>query len=517
MMIDVNKALLDGKNVNTEVVSNAMQALRNINTDKKLVPISLADVRHKALVNNLNLKVNQFDPKIANEKLNIERAKFDNIIFANAKYGRKDFPKQSADLTQLSTDNTALNNQVVKLNSLAQKTELFDAELGIKIPLRTGATVVLSTPFTNKEGLSRFGKDEYNSALRFSVSQPLLRNAGILVNEASINIADLQLQSQQARTRLQSIRIIAIIDKAYWALNQAWVELEIRTQQYQYASENLNMVKKRVQEGLSAAVEINRAEIGVADRMEQLILASTNLQLAERQLKYFLNDSAFTLESDNGFIPETNPSLVQYGFDTNKLIEQALSARLDLLDLELKLSEDVIRISYLENQTLPIFTLDYSYGALSNTNSSFSNSLNQLGRFDDWYVGFKFEIPVTNEARKAHLNQAVEQRLQRLSNKSLQTLTVKKEILDALDIQNQHWQRILTMRQQVIIAGLNYEAEIKQFKEGLRTMTEVLEMLTRLGEVQMKEIKAVTDYQVAQIDLAFATGTLLGYSQVNFQ
>jgi outer membrane protein TolC len=47
-------------------------------------------------------------------------------------------------------------------------------------------------------------------------------------------------------------------------------------------------------------------------------------------------------------------------------------------------------------------------------------------------------------------------------------------------------------------------------------MTEVLETLTRLGEAQIKEIKAIGDYQVALVDTAYATGTLLGYSKLNF-
>ena len=284
----------------------------------------------------------------------------------------------------------------------------------------------------------------------------------------------------------------------------------MRTQQHQHATENLTMVKKRVKEGLTAAVEINRAEIGVADRLEQLIIASTNLQISQRQLKFFLNDADFTMENEKGFIPATNATLTHFEFDAEKLIEKALANRLELLDLELKLTEDATRIGNLENQTLPVFNLDYQYGALSQTGNQFTGSLNQLGNFSDWYVGFRFEMPVTNEARLSRLNQAVQQRLQRLSNKVLQTMAVKKEILDALDIHNQQWMRILTARQQMVIAGINYEAELKQFKEGLRSMTEVLEMLTRLGEAQMKEIKAITDYQIAQIDLAFATGTLLG-------
>jgi outer membrane protein TolC len=68
-----------------------------------------------------------------------------------------------------------------------------------------------------------------------------------------------------------------------------------------------------------------------------------------------------------------------------------------------------------------------------------------------------------------------------------------------------------------VIAGLNYEAELKQFNEGLRTMTEVLETLTRLGEAQIKEVRAVSDYQVSMIDTAYATGTVLGYSNLDFK
>lgn len=516
LIIDVNKAILDARD-KKNTVGHAVKALRLQNKGNAgYTLLTITQARQKALENNLSLKVIQYDPIIATQKLNIERAKFDNIIFANARYGRKDLPAESAELVRLSSDNAVLNNQIVKLNNLKQRKIALDAEVGIEVLLRTGGTVKVSAPLAYKDGLSQFGKEEYNSALKFSISQPLLRDAGVTNNEASITITNLEQLGQQARTRLQSIRILATADKAYWALNQAWVELEVRTQQHQYATENLNMVKKRVNEGLTAAVEINRAEIGVADRLEQLIIANTNLQLSQRQLKFFLNDADFMMETEKGFIPETNPALTQFNLEAEKLIEQALANRLELLELELKLTEDSTKISYLENQTLPVFNLNYSYGALSQTGNQFSENFNQLGDFSDWQVGFHFEMPINNEARLSRLNHAVQQRLQRLSNKTLQTMAVKKEILDALDIQNQQWTRILTARQQVLIAGLNYEAELKQFNEGLRTMTEVLEMLTRLGEAQMIEIKAITDYQVAQIDLAFATGTLLGYSQVNF-
>lgn len=479
---------------------------------------TIAEIRASALKNNLALQIVQADPKIAQTRVDEERAKFDNIIYANLKYGRQDLPIQSGDRVKFSSTNPVLNNQNVKLTLQEQRTRGIDGELGIAVPLRTGGVVNIGSPFENKDKKGPFSSDEYRSGLRFSISQPLLRDAGVAVNEASIEIASYDQQATEARTRLQSIRVLAMIDKAYWSLNQAWTELEIRRQQHEYASQNLAMVQLRVKEGLSAAIELNRAEFGVTERVEQLIVANTNLKLAQRQLKFLLNDSAYPIEGEAGIAPSTPPTLLQYAFDREKLVTQATANRLELLEVELKLAEDATRIEYLKNQTLPLFTLDYSYGALSNSANNFGNAYGNVlnGDYNDWYLGFRFEMPVTNEARLARLNRAVEQRLQRLSTKTLQELSVKREINDSLDVTEQHWQRIVAARQQVGIAGMNYDAELKQFKEGLRTMTEVLEMLTRLGDAQMKEIRAITDYQVALIDLSFATGTLLGYTNVRF-
>lgn len=489
------------------------------NAPKQGAQLSIADVRQKALQNNLNLQVAKMDPTIAAQSLREEQAKFDQVIFAYAKYGQKDLPAMSGDKVIFKSDNTALDGELVKLNPAEQKKEFWELETGIKVPLRTGGNITLSAPLENYESKGSLASDQYRSALRFSFSQPLLRNAGRQVNEASIRIAALDQDSAQLRTRLQSIRIVTLVDKAYWDLYEAWAALDVRRNQYEYASQNLAMVKRRVQEGLTAAIEVNRAEIGVADRMEALIIAETNLKLAQRQLQFLLNELPEQGTSNSPWVPSTTPNLVKFEFDREKLLKDALDSRIELLEQELRLSADQLQIDYLQNQTLPMFTLDYQYGALSSSANRLGNIGQDLlnGQYNDWSIGLKFEMPVSNEARKAKLDKAIAQRMQRLTNKTLQTLTVKREIHDALDKMEQNWQRILAARQQVMIAGYNYEAELKQFNEGLRTMTEVLETLTRLGEAQIKEIRAINDYQVALIDLTFATGTVLGYTQISMQ
>ncbi|WP_245395256.1 TolC family protein [methane-oxidizing endosymbiont of Gigantopelta aegis] len=347
-------------------------------------------------------------------------------------------------------------------------------------------------------------------------SQPLLRNAGIDVNVAGIRIARYQQNIVDLKTRLQSIRVLAAVDKAYWALYVAWEELEIQHQQYKIAKQNLAMVQRRVKEGLTAAIEINRAKMGVVERMASLIVAKTKLKMAQRKLMLLLNDERYDLDTSVVFNTTTPPTLLRFDFERNTLVEKALSGRLELLEMELKLAADATKIDYLENQTLPLFMLDYSYGTQARGDgfdNAFSNSFN--GQYDNWALGLKMEIPLTNELRRSRLSRAVQQRLQRLATRDLKILTVRREIYDALDQVAQNWQLIIANRQNVILAGVNYTAELKQFNEGLRNMTEVLMTLTKLGQAQIKEVKAIAAYQVALIDLAYATGTLLGYGRVD--
>ncbi len=526
---DLNQSLqqLQEKKQTESLRIDLQEAMKESQSDKpkssssnkdQAMSLAISDIRARALKNNLSIEVAKVDPLIAAAGLRQEQAKFDNIIFAYARQTNRDLPRIADDNVEFSALGD-LNNQQVKLNTTEQTTRITDIAAGVRVPLRTGGTLVLSSPLESKRINGALDSNQYRSALRFSVSQPLLRNAGKQVNEASIRIAEFDAQSVNLRTKLQAIRIIAATDKAYWGVYEAWAQLDVRRQQYELALQNLTMVRKRVEEGLTAAIEKNRAEIGVADRMEALIVAETNLKLAQRQLRFFMNEMEAEQTLESMISPATEPQLMRYEFNREKLLQDAMTGRLELLELELRLAADAVNIAFMQNQTLPLFTLDYQYGALSNSAGNFGNSYNSVlnGRFNDWSVGLTFELPFTNEANLARLENAVQQRNKRLATKQLQTLTVRKEILDALDQIENHWQRILAARQQVVIAGLNYDAELKQFNEGLRTMTEVLETLTRLGEAQIKEVKAVTDYQIAMVDLAYATGTLIGYSGVDFK
>jgi len=94
---------------------------------------------------------------------------------------------------------------------------------------------------------------------------------------------------------------------------------------------------------------------------------------------------------------------------------------------------------------------------------------------------------------------------------------IEIEVLNAIDKVEANWQRILASRQNAILAGRLFEAEQRQFELGLRTSTDVLNAQTSFADAQSAEILALAEYQIALVDLAYATGTLLGAAKVQWE
>jgi outer membrane protein TolC len=123
--------------------------------------------------------------------------------------------------------------------------------------------------------------------------------------------------------------------------------------------------------------------------------------------------------------------------------------------------------------------------------------------------------PLDNEEARARLRRALLTRVQRIASKDAREQTVRVEVLTAIDSMSTNWQRILAARQAALAAATALDSEQRQFDLGRVTTTEVLDQATVVAEAQLAEVSALADYQIAQIDLAVATGTLLGAAKVD--
>jgi hypothetical protein len=111
---------------------------------------------------------------------------------------------------------------------------------------------------------------------------------------------------------------------------------------------------------------------------------------------------------------------------------------------------------------------------------------------------------------------AILTRLQRLATRDQRRLSIRQEVLNAMDNLENAWRRILAARLETALAGRTYEAEKRQFDVGLRTSIDVLDAAARLGDAQSREVRALATWQISLVDLAFATGTQLGQARIDW-
>jgi len=463
--------------------------------------LSLAECRALALENNLDLKVQLIEPAIAAERVSQEEAQFEATFFTDVIYSKTDTPVATT------------------LDIQGSSREYIYTDLGVSVPLRTGGEIKvdLIDSRSKTDSLWSIYDPTYESDFTASISQPLLRNAGKRVNEYAIRIAEYDRHITDARTKLQAIRVIADVDRGYWRLYAAKRLLDVRKQQYELANTLYEQTEIFVEVGTKPQIELIRTRASVAEKLEAIINAENDLRDVERDLKRMLNKAGLGMETVTVLVPSTEPDPVRYELQSQKMVANAIENRMEMLELELQVAQDASKIDYLKNQTLPLLTMEYRYN-INGLGPTRTDSYDLLfdDDFDDHRIGLQISIPLGNEAAKSRLRQAIYERKQRLASRDSKEAQIKYEVLKQIDKLDATWQRILASRQTTILQNEQYKAEKRQFELGLVTSTDVLDAQTDLAEAQRVEILALTEYQIALVDLAYATGTLLGAAKVEW-
>lgn len=464
--------------------------------------LSLEQCRALTLENNLDLKVQLINPTIAAESLSQEESKFEATFSGTFTYSKTNKPPRSS----LEIDGS--------------QEERFNTDLGVKLPLRTGGEISVNLVDNSSETNSDYSKfnPAYDSNLSASISQPLLRDAGNRSTMHSIRIAKYNSQITDAQTKLTAIRTIANVDTAYWRLDATRRLLDVRQQQYELAKALFEETKSFVTVGEKPRIELVRTRASVAEKLEAIINAENDVRTTERDLKQILNKPGLGMETETILVPATKPYPIRYDLQSQSMVSKAIENRMEMLEMELQLAQDASTIAYLKNQKLPLVTLGYRYN-MSGLGGNRGDGYDMLSdnTFHDHSLQLQVSVPLGNKNAKSRLRQAMYERTQRLASRESKKAQITYEVLQQIDKLESNWQRILATRQTTILNDELYKAEKRQFELGLVTSTDVLDSQTALADAQRLEILAIAEYQISLVDLAYATGTLLGAAKIEWE
>lgn len=457
--------------------------------------LELDQARAVGLKNNLNLMARLIDPAISMRSIGIEKARFD------------------------ATFSTAItwadNFKSGKLGGF------YDVQPGVSQILPGGTSVTvggqgLSTSFSGGDSELR----AYSSGVNASVSQPVLKGFGPRITSAPIHIARMRNQISEVQTKLSVIRLLGDIEVAYWEVEAARQLLAIQEQQLGVGEQQLEIVEKLIDTGFVTRVERNRALSGLLARRENVVVARTTLRLRERELKRLLNLEDLPLDGATEIICATIWEPIQIKLDPGQLVSIAMSNRMELAAIQLELIVNDINEKLAKNNKLPALDLQLAYrreGQALNRSDSLDFAFNERRSVDDYTVGAVVSYPIGNRRARETYEQVKLERLRVLASERDQKQQIQKEILDTVDQLERDWERIIAARSASRASELTYTAEVDQFVRGLRTSTEVLEAASNWALAQTREIRAMADYSISKVFVALATGTMLGYSNVEWE
>lgn len=429
-------------------------------------------------------------------------------------------------------------------------TQGFKWGTNLSVGFNNTRTTVGDAPFTSLS-------PQLNSNFRFQLTQHLLQGFGFGANTRFIRIAKNNRELSDVAFRLQLTDSLDQIENIYWDLVYNYENARVQNESLAFAQKTLSDVKKQVEIGSLAPIEVVRAQSTVAQDQQLVTAAQTNLQLEQLLMKNALSRSlkdpmlatAEVIPTSTMDLPAEEPVV-----PTVDLINEALRHRAELVESRIDLNSRDLSKKAVRNALLP--TLDayayyggYGLGGMQNPtnlcanqppaeqssgfcagpNSSgqtfvpiaptvgYGGTLNQLvnSTAPDKGVGIQLNIPLRNRAAQAvqirsELEyQQAQMRLAQIENQ------VQVEVRNAQFTVQQNRASVDSARAAVELARQSLDAEQKKFQFGTSTTTLVLQYQSQMATSESTLVNAMVAYEKSRIELDRATGTLLDHNGIS--
>ncbi len=484
--------------------------------------MSLEDCILKAMRDNLNVSVEVLSPELADTSISLAKERF----LPSLSFGYNLQSTNSPSFSFIEADETITSDYYD-----------YAARLSQIIPTGGNFTITLSSykSETNQKFLSvnpRFG-----STLRFSFTQPLLRDFGLKINRSEIIIARNNREMSENQFKRILMDTIYEVESAYWNLVHSREDLEVKKQSLELARDLLIKNKREVEVGTLAPIEILSAESEVATREADILQAEAMVKNNEDQLKTIINLADEKEGVDIEILPVDKPNFTLREVSFEEALAIALHKRPDLQATKVDIESKELNLSYAKNQLLPDLSLNANYWSpgVSGTQLVYdpldpfgppimtipggsSEALKDaLGlRYENWAVGLTLSIPlntVFSRAQQARARVDLKQTTLRLKNQEQQ---VALEIKNAVRAVQTDYKRVQAYRVARELAEKKLEAEEKKLKVGLTTNYVVLQYQRDLADAQSAELRAIIDYNLSLAQLDRAMGTSLEKKNIQF-
>lgn len=488
-------------------------ALRELLPSDTVLTLTLQEAIMQALEQNLDIQVSRHSRDIRLTDIIFQQAQFDPTVELSGRYDRTVSP---------------LNRPIFGFGgvTIGSEPDNFDQNetnfrLGMKQKLLTGGSYDLTfdTGRNSVAGTTSFlFNPSYASNLRFNLTQPLLRNFGPTISKVQITLAYNAADVEELTLLNQVLSVIAQVEEAYWELVFARENLKVARATLQASEELLASNRAKVKAGVMAEVEVLQAQAGVANQVEQILLAQKTVLDQEDQLRRLLSNSEYNLTQTTPLVPLDPPVQDLQETPLKDNLQMAFEHRPDILQAQKNVEASTVNTRFAKNQLLPDLSFQGGLG-LSGLGKNPGDNLDRLGSTDFYNMGagLVLSYPLGNRSAQSQYQRRVFETQQN----QVSLLRVRQQIIldvkEAIRQVQTSFKRTKTNQTARQLSERQLKAEEERLNLGLSTTRLVLEFQRDLRIARGRELRAILDYNQSLARLRLVTASTLDHYNIEVQ
>ena len=362
--------------------------------------------------------------------------------------------------------------------------------------LMTNGTLALNNEFGWEKSLSDANNSEskvfYNN-LYLSLSQPLFT-----YNSLKMNLKELELNLEDAQISyaIQRLEVEKNVTQYFYDVYLEQMNLQIARSELTNTQKNYDIIKNKVEAGLSAKEELYQQELELANAKSSVQNQEVSFENAKDQLKLYLG---MDLYENVAVIDIDLSNTTAVPVDLKMAIDNGLKSRMELRQREIDIETSMFDL--VETKALNEFE-----GSM-NLRMGITGDNGSLGKIYDNptkspSVALSFNIPIFDWGEKKARIAAQEATIetQKLNYKDEQNTIIIAIRQSYRSLQN-YWNQIGIAKQTELNAELTYEINQEKYANGDLTGMDLSLYQTQLSEAKVSYAQAQINYRIELLNL----------------
>ncbi len=333
----------------------------------------------------------------------------------------------------------------------------------------------------------------YNNDLYLSFTQPLFT-----YNKTKLDLRTLELDLENAALNyaIQKLHLEYQVTQNFFNVYQQKMRLEIAKDEFNNREQSYQIIKNKVEAGLSRREDLFQAELNLAESKSSVQNAQV---LLENYLDSFKKLIGLSLFDDITVTADISHQAIEIGLQ--KALDTGLKYRMELRQREMDIDREKYNLVVASATNEFKGDISLSYG-ITGTNNKLKQIYDSENQTKNQRVSLELNVPIWDWGQKKSMIKAAESSLK---NSELSLENEKNDIIIEIRSAYRNLKNLVNQieiaEQNVRNAQLTYDINLERYKNGDLTSMDLNLFQNQLSTAKLNKISALINYKIELLNM----------------